>query len=91
MVSLVSSLAPLLGDWEAAGHRLERHWLDDSARYGPWLFVALLTLVVSRALWRQRRYRAVDTLGTAERSARRPTSIPTRRGSARSRSVLPAR
>ena len=69
MVSLVSSLAPLLGDWEAAGHRLERHWLDDSARYGPWLFVALLTLVVSRALWRQRRYHAVDTLGTAERAA----------------------
>ncbi len=69
MVSLFASVAPVLGDWEAVGHRLEGHWLDDSARYGPWLFVALLTLVVSRALWRQRRYRAVGALGTAERAA----------------------
>ncbi|MEZ6017189.1 MAG: hypothetical protein R3F49_18875 [Planctomycetota bacterium] len=58
-------------DWEAAGHALSARWVDLDARFGPWVFGALFGLIVARALWRARRYRAVDVLSDADRAALR--------------------
>ncbi|MEO6708510.1 MAG: hypothetical protein ABI054_06460 [Planctomycetota bacterium] len=61
---MVSSLLPAQ-DWKAAGHSGD--WLSsDLFRILPWVFVALVVLLIVQALVTRRRYRAVDVLTAAD-------------------------
>ena len=51
-------------DWEAAGHA--GGWVEWLGRVAPWALVALVCVVLVRALVRRGRYRALTVLGEAE-------------------------
>jgi len=55
--------------WEAAGHDASLAWYQVLGLIGPWVLVAVLAVLILRALARQKHYRAVSELSAADREA----------------------
>ena len=70
-MSLVQLSTAQGDDWEAVGHALSHSWSNFGARYGVWIFAALMAFVVLRGLMRRDRFRASEALGDDDREALR--------------------
>jgi putative membrane protein len=63
---MVSALLLQQGEWKAVGHGIERAWTTWLGDGLAWAFVALVGLLVLRALWQARRYRALGVLASSD-------------------------
>ena len=66
-IQATSILAAFVADgrWRAAGHDALYEWFATIQSIAPWLFVALLALLVARGIQLRHRYRAVEALDLA--------------------------
>ncbi len=71
LLALAASAAGDTGDWnrdwEAAGHAVEKSWIQFGSQYGLWIFGALIAFVLVRGLLRTSRYLAAKNLTDGDR------------------------